>query len=126
MKYYNYPDPRGTEVAENVDSKNISNFAPGGGGSVFIVNAELGNDRMTLDKTFNEILNARNAGKTVMCAGEFGSLSFSTPVLDISSNPSDSDYNISIRMSTRDSDFMEFYTDNPDGYPVFSPDDSNN
>ena len=33
MKYYNYPDPRGTEIAEDVDSKNISNFAPGGGGS---------------------------------------------------------------------------------------------
>lgn len=28
MKYYNYPDPRGTEVAENVDSKNLNEFVP--------------------------------------------------------------------------------------------------
>ena len=28
MKYYNYPDPRGTEVAEDVDSKNANVFLP--------------------------------------------------------------------------------------------------
>lgn len=28
MKYYNYPDPRGTEVAENVDTKNADSLLP--------------------------------------------------------------------------------------------------
>lgn len=60
MKYYNYPDPRGTEIAENVDSKNISDFAPGGGGGIAIINLvgiEEKEDKLvtTFDKTFNEI-----------------------------------------------------------------------
>lgn len=55
MKYYNYPDPRGTEVAEDVDSKNISDFAPGGGGlndgSVLIYKGPVGTTPVDITET---------------------------------------------------------------------------
>lgn len=58
MKYYNYPDPRGTEVAEDVDSKNISNYASGGG--AFIVDLANGESSGTFvtNKTAKEIYDA--------------------------------------------------------------------
>lgn len=67
MKYYNYPDPRGTEVAEDVDSKNISDFAPGGGGGAFIVNMANGESTGTFvtDKTAKEIYDASFAGPVI-------------------------------------------------------------
>jgi hypothetical protein len=66
MKYYNYPDPRGTEVAEDVDSKNISNYASGGGGT-FIVNLANGESTGTFvtDKTAKEIYDASFTGPVI-------------------------------------------------------------
>ena len=72
MKYYNYPDPRGTEVAEDVDSINVSQYGGGGGsGNVVIFPIEeedsstrgLGKKKKTV--SYNTVKNAYDAGKTI-------------------------------------------------------------
>lgn len=122
MKYYNYPDPRGTEVAEDVDSKNISQYGGGGSSGYFIVNVEEDSSggalTLTLDKTFSEIFNARDAGKTIMLVREAEGTFDSAPVLEILSNSPTNTYGLTVCMEAT---VVVFSTNDPDGYPAFSP-----
>ena len=73
MKYYNYPQPRGTEVAVDLDSINVNEYVGGGsGGGAFIVNCvegeRDGQPVMVCDKTFKEIKSAMLEGKCVIFA----------------------------------------------------------
>lgn len=121
MKYYNYPNT--TEVAENVDSKNISQYGGGGSSGYFIANVEEDSSALTLDKTFSEIFNARDAGKTIMLVHEAKGSFNSTPVLEILANSATNMYGLAVCMEMT---VVAFTTNDPDGYPAFSPDDSNN
>lgn len=80
MKYYNYPN--GTEVATDIDSKNISDFAPGGGGGeAFIVTPVQSETSMVCDKTYKEIKDAMLAGKSVVFIFSFENATVISPIV---------------------------------------------
>lgn len=88
MKYYNYPQPRGTEVAVDLDSKNVNDYVGGGsGGGVFIVNAarELrsGTYVFVCDKAFKEIKNALLSGNIVIIEYHGGDYGDTTDICEV-------------------------------------------
>ncbi len=91
MKYYNYPQPRGTEVAEDLDSKNVNDYVGGGsGGGAFIVGThekEITIQGRTVttfecDKTFKEIDDAIMAGKNAVVVLPDGNVNFHSSIVN--------------------------------------------
>ena len=115
MKYYNYPNT--TEVAEDVDSKNISDFAPGGGGSGAGV-MRVGRDAQanTLDKTWQEISDCfANGGYAYIAISPGPGMTVAMPIVGIGG--ANAQYFV-MAISPQTMDTVNFVCSSPNEYPA--------
>jgi hypothetical protein len=115
MKYYNYPDPRGTEVAENVDSKNISRYGGGGGAGLIVEFVPGDNGGIALNSTWQEIANVIGNGGTVVCKQEAEGAFGAVQVIGVFGGTTMEKYIVLAYDVT--GAVITFETTSPDGYP---------
>lgn len=122
MKYYNYPNT--TEVAEDVDSKNISQYGGGGTGSDVM---RVGHDMQTmaLDKTWQEIWDCfANGGYAYIAVNTASTSAMFMPIVGVT-NPGRYDYFVYAFMAEGAMQAMQFTCSSPDEYPVLNTDSNN-
>lgn len=123
MKYYNYPN--GTEVAENVDSKNISQYG-GGGAGVGVMRIGINMQTMALDKTWQEIWDCfANGGYAYVAVNTASTSATFMPIVGVA-NPGRYDYFVYAFTAEGTMQAMQFTCSSPDEYPVYANDEVNN